>query len=150
MSSLKFTRSRAFTLIEILIVITILGILAAIVIPRFTTASDSARTNALRSEMQNLRKIITLFKEEHGRLPNLVPDWDDFTQVTTVGSRTYGPYIQQIPRNMRNGKSNVTDGTPGSPASGVCGFIYDYNGGNGTGQIGATETDGVAPFNETP
>ena len=147
---MKQSRSRAFTLVEILIVVMILGILAAIVIPRFTTASDSARTNALRSEMQNLRKIVALYKEQHGRLPNLVPDWDDFTQTTTTAGKTYGPYITQIPRNMRNGRSNVVDGVPGTPASAPAAFVYDYNGGNGSGRIGATETDGVAPFNEAP
>ena len=143
-------RARGFTLVEILIVVVILGILAAIVIPRFTTASQSARTNGLRSELQNLRKIVSLFKEEHGRLPNLVPDWDEFTQPTTTLGKTYGPYIQQTPRNMLNQRSNVVDGTPGSTASAVAGFVYDYNGGNGTGAIRATDTDGLAPFNEDP
>ena len=147
---LKQNRSRAFTLVEILIVVMILGILAAVVIPRFTTASNEARTNALRSEMQNLRKIVALFKEQHGRLPDLVPDWDEFTQTTTTNGKTYGPYITQIPRNMRNSRSNVVDGIPGTAASAPAGFIYDYNGGTGSGRIGATESDGLAPFNEAP
>jgi general secretion pathway protein G len=146
----KLNRSRAFTLVEILIVVMILGILAAIVIPRFTTASNEARTNALRSEMQNLRKVVALFKEQHGRLPDLVPDWDEFTQQTTTAGKTYGPYLHRMPRNMRNGRSNVVDGVPGTAASAPAGFVYDYNGGNGSGRIGATETDGVAPFIEAP
>jgi prepilin-type N-terminal cleavage/methylation domain-containing protein len=147
MKSIRLHRGGAFTLIELLIVVTILGIIAAIVIPRFSSAAEQSRINAMRAELQQLRNTISLYREEHGgQLPNLLPDWGDLTGPTTYNGRTYGPYLQQTPRNIFNNVSTVVDGIPGTPAASPGGFIYDYNSGNGTGKIGATEKDGTTPF----
>ena len=51
---------RAFTLIEILIVVVILGILAAIVIPQFTDASQEAMEASVVTQLQTLRSQIEL------------------------------------------------------------------------------------------
>jgi len=51
-----------FTLVEILIVVVILGILAAIVIPQFTDASTEAKESALKSDLQTMRSQIELYK----------------------------------------------------------------------------------------
>jgi prepilin-type N-terminal cleavage/methylation domain-containing protein len=56
---------RGFTLVEILIVVVILGILAAIVIPQFTQASTEAKSNSLASDLQSLRSQIELYKVQH-------------------------------------------------------------------------------------
>lgn len=53
---------KGFTLVEILIVVVILGILAAIVIPQFTNASEEARESSLKSNLQSLRSQIHLYK----------------------------------------------------------------------------------------
>ena len=52
---------RAFTLVEILIVVVILGILAAIIIPQFADASSDARTTNLRTTLANVRNQIEIF-----------------------------------------------------------------------------------------
>ena len=57
--------SKGFTLIEILIVVIILGILAAIVIPQFTNASKDAKQASLVTMVQSLRSQIALFKLQH-------------------------------------------------------------------------------------
>ncbi|MEM9111640.1 MAG: prepilin-type N-terminal cleavage/methylation domain-containing protein, partial [Planctomycetota bacterium] len=46
---------KGFTLVEILIVVVILGILAAIVIPQFTNASEAAKASSVLSQLQTLR-----------------------------------------------------------------------------------------------
>ena len=62
---------------EILIVVIILGILAAIVIPQFTNASQNARESSLQSTLQTLRSQIQLYKLQHSdALPDLITDWD--------------------------------------------------------------------------
>ena len=64
---------KGFTLIEILIVVIILGILAAIVIPQFTNASKEAKQSSLVTMVQSLRSQIALYKLQHNdNLPGYV------------------------------------------------------------------------------
>ena len=148
MSALRRSCRRGFTLVEILIVVIILGILAAIVIPQFTNASSDARNSSLASTLQTLRSQIELYKLQHGdTLPNLVTDWTPFTVASTWGNpvQTFGPYMQAAPVNPENGNSNVVNSTTG-PGGTVasCGFVYDYGtNGSGSGQIYGTDTMGL-------
>src|SRR5271155_2740691 len=67
---------RGFTLVEILIVVIILGILAAIVIPQFTNASNDARNNSVASTLQTVRSQLELFKIQHSdTAPVLGTSW---------------------------------------------------------------------------
>jgi len=60
----------AFTLVEILIVVVILGILAAIVIPSFADAAVNTRESATYSELQKLRRHVGVFQaRNNSRLP---------------------------------------------------------------------------------
>src|SRR5687768_15803833 len=106
---------KGFTLVEILIVVIILGILAAIVIPQFTNASQDARKSAVASTVQTLRSQIELYKLQHGdTLPDLVTDWTPFTGITQwpVGStNNFGPYMQDASENGLTSSQTVVDGT---------------------------------------
>jgi len=124
-------KSRGFTLVEILIVVIILGILAAIVIPQFTSASSDARNNSLASTLQTMRGQIELFKIQHGDTP---PDQTALVTVltgktrtadvtTTNAAGTFGPYVQQFPINPLNGSSSVSATT----GAGV-GWVYVVTG----------------------
>src|SRR3954453_23679033 len=93
--------SRGFTLVEILIVVIILGILAAIVIPQFTNASQDARESSLLSQLQTLRSQIELYKLQHkDKLPDLVTNWNPLTTKTdsdgaaSAAPDAFGPYMQ--------------------------------------------------------
>ncbi len=92
---------RAFTLIEILIVVVILGILAAIVIPQFTDASDEAMDANIRTQLQTIRSQIQLYNVQ-----NPATMYDSF--LVAPGNATFwdnlvnGEYLQQNPRNPRS------------------------------------------------
>jgi general secretion pathway protein G len=159
----RYTK-RGFTLVEILIVVIILGILAAIVIPQFTNASQDARKSSLVSQLQTLRSQIELFKLQHGdALPNLVggvdtagavdtSNWNPLTTVTTFNLVNFGPYMQAPPKNPLNNlgrveNATVVAGVPAAPAA-ACGFVYDYNAAAGTGRIWGTDAAGTAIYAE--
>jgi general secretion pathway protein G len=99
-----------FTLVEILIVVVILGILAAIVIPQFTSASTEAKESALVSDLQAMRSQIELYKIHHNdQLPGTVSGVDFETAMTSktaqdgtitgTAADRFGPYMRSIPDN---------------------------------------------------
>ena len=91
---------RGFTLVEILIVVIILGILAAIVIPQFSNASQDARKSSVVSQLQTLRSQIELYKLQHGDAPPALADLKtSLTGTTTYGGSSFGPYMQNFPKN---------------------------------------------------
>ena len=101
---------RAFTLIEILIVVVILGILAAIVIPQFTDASEDAADAALRSTLQTVRSQIELYRVKTLALPDFVgTGWTDLV---------VNDYIQDDPRNpVRDNATDIVTGVAVPPAA---------------------------------
>jgi general secretion pathway protein G len=159
---------KGFTLIEILIVVIILGILAAIVIPQFTNASKEAKQSALVTMVQSMRSQIALFKLQHNDyLPGVATVgtagafdqtvfWNQMTLFSDVTGQTQatkdtnhdkGPYMQSIPKNplcpTSTLSSDVVSTVNGAASTTVCGFLYDYGtNGNGSGKIWGTDTDG--------
>jgi len=128
------------TTIELMIVITVLGILGAIVYPHFQYASEDADENAHRQQLRTIRMAIQLYTIQHGgHIPNLLTNWDDLTKTSTYRARTYGPYLTKTPVNHK--RSNVFDGYNVDPPDRY-GFVYDYHGGVGTGDIYATNGSG--------
>ena len=111
---------RGFTLVEILIVVIILGILAAIVIPQFANASTDARTSNLRTTLNSVRNQIELFKGQHNdQPPQLVGMWTlmmtssgttETATATPTGTR-WGPYLQDVPINPLNNMTTVSSAT---------------------------------------
>ena len=121
-----------FTLIEILIVIVVLGILAAIVVPQFSDASTDAKTSSLVSNLQTIRSQLQLYKIQHNSaLPgagtasvsDALTKYTDvagaLTLVQAPGSGVYGPYLQSMPKNLFNDKTTIDeDGTVGDNNAG--------------------------------
>lgn len=103
----------AFTLVEILIVVVILGILAMMVVPKFSDASDEARESQLLTDVQTVRRVIGLYKAQHdGRGPHLNDTGlldptkivDRLTKRTDTSGKIVpagecGPYLKTFPTN---------------------------------------------------
>jgi len=110
-----------FTLVEILIVVVILGILAAIVIPQFTEASSDAKLSSLTTDLQTVRAQLELYKIQHNdNLPDYTSSdtfWTGLSTKTDVygnAGSDYGPYLQKAPTNPFNDSNSVDiDGTLG-------------------------------------
>jgi len=72
MRSMKLQRlslDRGFTLIEIMVVITILGILAALIVPRVVGRTDDARIAAARQDIASVMQALKLYRLDNGRYP---------------------------------------------------------------------------------
>ena len=89
--------ARGFTLVEILIVVVILGILAAIVIPQFTNASESAKSSSLSSQLQTIRSQLELFQVQHnGNYPDLSVASAIDADTNTWNPLTYSPALAGV------------------------------------------------------
>ncbi|MEQ9460643.1 MAG: prepilin-type N-terminal cleavage/methylation domain-containing protein [Phycisphaeraceae bacterium] len=135
-----------FTLVEILIVVVILGILAAVVIPQFSDAAETAKASSLVSQLQTVRSQLELYMIQHnGSYPDLSSNWNQMTQTTNISGSTsgsdFGPYLQKSPINPFENSSTVDQGDDviGTPGAGV-GWVYDEL----TGRIKAVTTDAKA------
>ncbi len=132
-----------FTLVEILIVVVILGILAAIVIPQFTEASTEAKTSSLCTDLQTVRSQIELYKIQHNdNLPGVnngthtggagfegsMTGKTDIYGEATVATTDYGPYLQKIPTNPFNDLNTVRAGGAAAGAN-TDGWRFDTTSG---------------------
>ena len=127
---------RGFTLVEILIVVVILGIVAAIVLANFSNVTATAKASMLADNLRLMRTQVVVFKGQHrgvppgypGLDPAQTPDEAVFAAHITERTNGYGPYMRKMPENPVNDKANVLmidDGAPlPAAASGQHGWVY--------------------------
>jgi len=128
MKGSKMRQSRGFTLVEILIVVVLLGVLAAIVIPSISNSTTSARETTLAMNLNLLRRFIPVYTSQHVEVspgyPNrdqlAAPTEDAFVAQATLSSNTegetaergtagfrWGPYISDVPANPFNKRDAI-------------------------------------------
>lgn len=133
---------RAFTLVEILIVVVILGILAAIAIPQFAGASKNAQSTATFDALQKVRRAVNVYRVRHGgAIPPVVAGdaglVDPDTGLTCWGELVgiNGDYMLGVPVNQWIGGANarkvviVPDAVPDAAFQTDYGWIFDPNNG---------------------
>ncbi len=109
-------KKSGFTLVEILIVVIILGILAAVVIPQFANASGDTRESSVMANLKSIRSQLQLYRAQHQDLwPDAMEsqltsftDVDGNTNATYTSTFRFGPYMVRIPPNPWTGVTTVT------------------------------------------
>lgn len=151
--SIRPTRRVAgFTLVELMIVVLIITILAAIVYPRFSGASEMASESALAQDLHYLRTQVEVYTAQHSGIPPGYPNGDpqatpdaatfiaQMTNPTSVGGEIgttpsatyrYGPYLDAVPVNPINGSKLVRvltnlESMPSTPPASETGFGWIY------------------------
>ena len=84
----------AFTLVELLLVLLILGILAAIVVPKFTGRSEQARVAAAETQIANFGVALDMFEADNGYYPKGKNGLADLVVQPRDASNWKGPYIK--------------------------------------------------------
>lgn len=107
----KARKGRGFTLVELLVVIVVLAVLAAIVLPKFMNSSQRSKESALRSDLKLIRNAISMFQADTGKYPNSLADLaeTDKTAVKVAGGAAvnaadwHGPYLEAVPKDPITG-----------------------------------------------
>ncbi len=111
---------KAFTLVEMLIVVVILGVLAAVAIPRFATASDDARTAAVQSTVAGVRASIATFRTSaviQGESPypsiTALTDGTVLKMAIPVNAFTNMSSVQAVSEAQANARTTLNEGAVG-------------------------------------
>jgi general secretion pathway protein G len=86
----------AFTLVEMLLVITIIGILAALVVPKMVGRSEQARQAAARADLSSIKTALDAFEVDNGYYPK---NSLDLIQQPRDVKNWRGPYLDKIPQD---------------------------------------------------
>lgn len=136
----------AFTLIEILIVVVILGILAGIVMTNADVAGHESRIGSMVTQLRDLRSQVTVYRIEHrDALPPLITtQWNSMMTKTNAtggvpaaGDRTFGPYFDRAPVNPLTASSTIV--AVGTAPALTTGWYYD----SATGELHGANKQGA-------
>ena len=87
-------KRQAFTLIELLLVLVILGILAAIVVPKFSGRTEQARVTAAQSQISTFGTALDAFEVDNGYFPKGKNGLNDLVQQPRDAQNWKGPYLK--------------------------------------------------------
>ena len=121
------SRIRAFTLIELMVVVLILAILAALVVPRFFEKADQAKVAKAQSDLSDIAKTLEFFRLDTGRYP-----------TTEEGLNA----LYADPGNVEGWKQEMTKPIPPDPWQHPYTYVYPGAGGESTYTLESLGADG--------
>jgi general secretion pathway protein G len=99
---------RGFTLIEIMVVVVIMGILAALVVPKLMGRADDARITAAKQDISTLMSALKLYKLDNNRYPTTEQGLQALVQKPTSGPAANGwksgGYVDKLPKDPWGGQ----------------------------------------------
>lgn len=109
----RLATQTGFTLIEMLIVVIVLAILAAVIIPQFASSTEDANTSSLKADLTTLRSAIELYYHQHNsRYPGLFAETDGMTLTGNGGGAATAFVAQLTQYSDKNGKvQGIKDAT---------------------------------------
>ena len=126
-------RNSGFTLIEVMVVVVILGILAAIVVPRIMDRPDEARITKARQDIRALESALKLYKLDNGNYPSTEQGLKALVEAPTTGD---------LPKNWRQGGYLEKGKVPKDPWGND--FVYLSPGSHGDFDLSCLGKDGEA------
>ena len=90
---------RGFTLIELMVVLVIIGVLAALIVPNVLDRTDDARATAAKADINNLMQALKLYKLDNQRYPSAEQGLDALIKKPSAGNvpPNWRPYLDKLP-----------------------------------------------------
>ena len=98
---LAVRRARGFTLLELMVVVVIIGVLAALIAPAVLERAEQAKVTAARTDVSNLMNALKLYRLDNGRYPSGDQGLESLVAKPTVGAipNNWKPYLDKLPND---------------------------------------------------
>ncbi len=95
----RLRRAAGFTLIELMVVLVIIGVLAALIVPNVLDRADDARSTAARTDVTNLTQALKLYKLDNLRYPTAEQGLQALVSKPTTPPipPNWRPYVEKLP-----------------------------------------------------
>lgn len=128
---MRTSRQRGFTLLEVMVVVVILGILAALIVPKIISRPDDARVVAAKQDIASLMQALKLYRLDNHRYPSteqglqalvarptttpIPPDWKAGGYLDRLPKDPWGNPYQYLNPGLHGEVDIVSFGTDGEP-----------------------------------